>query len=123
MKFGARPRVTRVFIPCAQLSSSYLCFKLHLASGDVETMSTPSNVPSYMSWSLVTTLCCCLPVGILALVFSNKVNTANASGDTANAEQLSRKAKYANIAGTVFGIIMIITIISLKAVEMKKARG
>ena len=57
-------------------------------------------VPTYMAWSIVVTivsLCVCCIVGtipgIVAIVFSSKVNGALDRGDYAGAQQASRNAK------------------------------
>lgn len=57
-------------------------------------------VPNYMAWSIVVTivsLCVCCIVGtipgIVAIVFSSKVNGALDRGDYAGAQQASKNAK------------------------------
>uniref|UniRef100_A0A669E4B3 Uncharacterized protein n=1 Tax=Oreochromis niloticus TaxID=8128 RepID=A0A669E4B3_ORENI len=64
--------------------------------------------PSYLGWSIFNTLCCCLPLGIPAIIFSCKAQNANTLGESAIAEEASRTAKTLNIIGTVFGVIIII---------------
>lgn len=50
-------------------------------------------IPNYMVWSILATLCCCLPTGIVAIINSSKVSTFVAQGDYANAQVSSAKAK------------------------------
>ncbi|XP_076147386.1 interferon-induced transmembrane protein 1-like [Alosa pseudoharengus] len=66
-----------------------------------------SNAPSYLAWSIFNTFCCCLPLGIAAIIFSTRVNSANIAGDQARAESDSRTTKYLNIAALVCGIIFL----------------
>ena len=65
----------------------------------------PPNVPNYLVHSILATLCCCLPLGIVALVYSSQVNTKLAAGDVAGAEASSRSAKTWVIVAVVAGII------------------
>jgi hypothetical protein len=51
------------------------------------------NVSNYLWQSIAVTLCCCLPLGIPAIVFAAQVNTKLAAGDVAGAQEASRKAK------------------------------
>ncbi|XP_042269172.1 transmembrane protein 91-like [Thunnus maccoyii] len=71
--------------------------------------------PSYLGWSIFNTLCCCLPLGIAAIVCSCKAQNANALGETARAAEASRTAKVLNIIALVCGIILIIIFIAIKA--------
>ncbi|KAK7882558.1 hypothetical protein WMY93_028732 [Mugilogobius chulae] len=81
----------------------------------METGQTRSVVPSYLGWSIFNTLCCCLPLGIAAIVCSCRAQNANAAGDQANAQDASRTAKILNVVGLVCGIILLIIFIALKA--------
>ncbi|KAL0973022.1 hypothetical protein UPYG_G00197850 [Umbra pygmaea] len=73
-----------------------------------------SNVPTYLAWSIFNTLCCCLPIGIAAIVCSCKADTANAVGEAERAADASRKAKILNIVGLVLGLVLIIIIVALQ---------
>ncbi|KAM3875226.1 interferon-induced transmembrane protein 2-like [Diretmus argenteus] len=68
-------------------------------------------VPSYLGWSIFNTLCCCLPLGIAAIVCSCRAQNANALGETTTAADASRQAKTLNIIGLVCGIILFIIVI------------
>ncbi|XP_030007055.1 proline rich transmembrane protein 1B-like [Sphaeramia orbicularis] len=70
---------------------------------------------SYLAWSIFNTLCCCLPLGIAAIVYSSRVQSANAAGETVAAEEASRTAKILNIIALVCGIIVLIIVIALRA--------
>ena len=51
------------------------------------------NIPNYLWQSIVATVLCCLPLGIVGLVYSMQVNTKIASGDTIGAMAASKNAK------------------------------
>ncbi|XP_051965811.1 synapse differentiation-inducing gene protein 1-like [Xyrauchen texanus] len=70
-----------------------------------------SDAPTYLAWSIFSTFCCCLPLGIAAIVYSCRVNTANVLRDSKRAHESSRIAKNLNIASVVIGIIF--TILSI----------
>ena len=65
----------------------------------------PPNVPNYLVQSIVTTLCCCLPFGIVALVYSAQVNSKLAAGDVAGAQASSKNAKTWAIVALIAGIV------------------
>lgn len=64
------------------------------------TPLAPGTVPNYLAWSIVVTvlslcLCCIIGTipGIVAIVFSAKVNTLLGQGDLAGAQRASSTAK------------------------------
>jgi hypothetical protein len=51
------------------------------------------KVPNYLAQAILTTLFCCLPFGIVAIVYAAQVNSRLAVGDYAGAVEISNKAK------------------------------
>lgn len=70
-------------------------------------------IPNYLVQSIIVTLCCCLPLGVVAIVFAAQVNSKLAAGDVAGAREASAKAKmFCWIAfglGIAFSIIWALT--------------
>ena len=65
--------------------------------------------PNYLVWSILTTLFCCLPLGIASIVFAAQVNTKWAAGDAAGALDSSQKAKkFAIWSAIAFPIVFIL---------------
>jgi hypothetical protein len=67
------------------------------------------TIPNYLVQSILVTLCCCLPLGVVAIVFAAQVNSKLAAGDIAGAQDASQKAKMFCWIG--FGIGLVVTII------------
>ncbi|XP_023681969.1 dispanin subfamily A member 2b-like [Paramormyrops kingsleyae] len=65
----------------------------------------------YLGISIFNTLCCCLPLGVIAIIYSLRARDANAAGDSTRAEQASHTAKILNISGIVTGLIFLVIII------------
>src|SRR5512135_824417 len=56
--------------------------------------ATPAvPIPNYLVQAILCTIFCCLPAGIVGIVYAAQVNTKVALGDLAAAQALSRKAK------------------------------
>ena len=51
------------------------------------------QIPNYLWQSIVVTLCCCLPLGIVGIIFAAQVNDKLGRGDIAGAMESSRQAK------------------------------
>ncbi|KAF3691631.1 Proline-rich transmembrane protein 1 Dispanin subfamily D member 1 [Channa argus] len=69
-------------------------------------LAQPLN--DYLGYSIFTMLCCCLPLGIAALVYSIFTREANRSGDQLEAERSSRMARTLNHVALGIGIGFII---------------
>lgn len=85
-------------------------------------------VSNYLVWSILTTVFCCLPGGIAAIIYSSKVNTALALRDYGAALEASRKAKMWNIIGLVVGLVFTVvyslfSVIPVIMTAMKAAQG
>jgi hypothetical protein len=52
-----------------------------------------SDIPNYLIPAILSTVFCCLPVGVAAIVFATQVSSKLESGDVAGAMEASRKAK------------------------------
>ncbi|XP_060107345.1 synapse differentiation-inducing gene protein 1-like [Heteronotia binoei] len=78
------------------------------------------SVPSYLALSIFNLLCCCLPLGIAALIYSLRVENATSVGDMNRATSSSRTARTLNIVGIVLGVICIIFIIVIYVVVLSK---
>uniref|UniRef100_A0A3B3RNS6 Uncharacterized protein n=1 Tax=Paramormyrops kingsleyae TaxID=1676925 RepID=A0A3B3RNS6_9TELE len=68
----------------------------------------------YLGISIFNTLCCCLPFGIIAIIYSLRARDAAASGDATKAEQAAHTAKVLNVSGIVIGIVFLIIVIVLQ---------
>lgn len=55
--------------------------------------ATPAQVPNYLTTAILTTLCCCLPAGIPAIIYASQVNPKLLAGDYAGALESSKNAK------------------------------
>jgi hypothetical protein len=59
----------------------------------VRRFPPPPNVPNYLIQAVLVTLCCCLPGGVVAIVYAAQVNSKLATGDIPGAQAASRNAK------------------------------
>ena len=60
--------------------------------------STPSaagaaNVQNYLIPAILSTVLCCVPLGVVSIIFAVQVNSKVAAGDIAGAMESSKKAK------------------------------
>jgi len=66
----------------------------------------PTPPPNYLVWAILTTVLCCLPLGIASIVFSSQVNSKFAQGDYAGAANSSNKAKQFALWGAIIGLVL-----------------
>ncbi|MBD8695958.1 CD225/dispanin family protein [Stenotrophomonas sp. 169] len=75
------------------------------------------QIPNHLVWAILTTLFCCMPLGIVSIVFAAQVNGKIAAGDIVGAREASDKAKkfamWAAIAGVVVLVLYAIFVVAL----------
>lgn len=76
------------------------------------TGSTP-EVQNYLIPAIVATIFCCIPVGVVSIIFATQVNNKLAAGDIAGAMESSRKAKMFMFITIGAGLLTWITAIIL----------
>ena len=65
----------------------------------------PGSIPNYLVQSILVTLCCCLPFGIVAIVYAAQVNSKFSTGDVAGAQNASAQAKKWCWISVIVGLI------------------
>ena len=71
----------------------------------------PPKPDNCLVWAILSTLCCCLPFGIVAIVYASQVDGKYAAGDYQGAVDSANKAK--TWCWVSFGIGIVLTIISV----------
>ena len=66
----------------------------------------PINGTTYLIFAIISTLLCCLPLGIVAIVYASKINSLQRNGDYAGAQNAAKKAKMFTIIGTVAALVV-----------------
>lgn len=70
-------------------------------------VAAPSvKVENHLVGAILTTLCCCLPGGIVAIVYASKVNTLAAQGDIAGAQKAANTAKNWILGSVIAGVVV-----------------
>lgn len=65
----------------------------------------PVNWVPYLVLSILSTLCCCLPFGVVGIVFSAKINSSMAAGNYEEAQKNAKTARIWIIVSFVLGIV------------------
>ncbi|MBB5878278.1 MULTISPECIES: CD225/dispanin family protein [Xanthomonas] len=69
--------------------------------------ATGVYVPNNLVWAILSTLFCCLPLGIVSIVYASQVDGRRAAGDIAGAREASRKAGLWALWSALAGPILI----------------
>jgi hypothetical protein len=62
-------------------------------AGSPLAMSPAAQINNYLVPAILVTLCCCLPGGVVAIIYAAQVNTKLQTGDVAGAEAAAKNAK------------------------------
>ncbi len=74
----------------------------------------PGAAPeSYILWSILTTIACCPPFGLVAMFYASQVSRKWAAGDHEGARAASRRARGWAIAAGIGLLVSLVTIVLL----------
>jgi len=73
------------------------------------------QVPNYLVWAILATLFCCLPFGIVSIIYAAQVDGKRAAGDYEGAVRSSGQAKTWAIASALCGVGIILLYVLLFA--------
>ncbi|EFG76793.1 hypothetical protein HMPREF0591_3278 [Mycobacterium parascrofulaceum ATCC BAA-614] len=77
---------------------------------------------NYLVWAILVTVLCCLPFGIVSIVYSTKVSGLWSQGRYAEAQAAADNAKkwaiIGAIAGAVFAVIMVILYVAIGVIAV-----
>ncbi len=90
-----------------------------VSTGNVSMAQPPAmatgqyqQIPNYLWQSIVATVLCCMPFGVVGIVYAAKVDGLVARGDIAGAQAASKAAKtWTNVAvgiGLLFAVIWVV---------------
>jgi len=65
-------------------------------------------VPNHLVWAILVTLFCCLPLGIVSIVYAAQVDGKRAAGDLPGAYKASHNAKMWAIYSAIIGPLLLI---------------
>jgi len=65
----------------------------------------PVNWVPYLVLSIISTLCCCLPFGVVGIVFSAKINSAMLAGNLEEAQNNAKMARIWIIVSFAIGLL------------------
>ncbi|XP_072018017.1 proline-rich transmembrane protein 1-like [Amphiura filiformis] len=82
-------------------------------SPQVMPICKPPPPEDYLVKSVLVTVLCCLPFGIVGIVQSGAAKTSYAAGNYQEAERLSQSARLWSITGLICGIVITVVYITL----------
>lgn len=71
-------------------------------------MENQNKPNSYLALAILSTLFCCLPLGIVSIINASKVNSLFSSGDYQGAQEASDKAKKYATYGAIAGFVLML---------------
>lgn len=71
----------------------------------MRVFAAPPQVPNHLVAAIFVTLCCCVPFGIVSLVYAAQVNNKLAAGDIAGAQEASNRARTWALIALIAGIL------------------
>lgn len=78
-----------------------------------QTFNTNAQPKNYLVESILVTILCCMPLGVVGIVFASQVNTKYVAGDYAGAEESSKQAKKFMTWGIIAGVIVLVAYLAI----------
>jgi hypothetical protein len=69
------------------------------------------RVPSYLAQSILVTIFCCMPLGVVAIVFAAISMSRDSSGDYAGALEAARTARTWCWASFIVGLVWVVALV------------
>lgn len=83
--------------------------QIDYGQGQTQYSQEPAvNWVPYLVFSILCTILCCLPFGVVAIVFAAKINSALAAGNIAEAKDCAKKSKIWIIVSAAVGLLVYI---------------
>lgn len=86
------------------------------ASFTEEVHNSPPKPANHLVWAILTTILCCMPAGIVSIVYSTKVDSHYNAGEFEAAERASKNAStwavVSGVSGFIFGVIYLVIILA-----------
>lgn len=77
--------------------------------------------PNYLVWAILSTILCCLPLGVASIVYAAQVNSKWQAGDVAGAADASEKARkfamWSAIAGVAGALVWLFFVVVVAAMS------
>jgi len=78
-------------------------------------------IKTYLVEAILVTLCCCLPLGIVSIVFAAQASSKQGAGDTVGAQEAAGKAKQFAMWGLIGGIIIWVIVLAFYGLAIMAA--
>ncbi len=95
---------------------------------DANPFQTPAAGPpagqkpdNYLIQSILVTLCCCLPLGIVGIIFAAQVDSKWNAGDQAGAISAAENAKKWTMIGLICGVILNLVVFGIQILAVMGA--
>jgi len=86
------------------------------AAGSAQGQAPVQSVPNHLVEAILVTVCCCLPFGVVAIVYAASVNGKLQAGDYAGAADASRKAAMWSWVGLGLGLLWAVAMVAFQII-------
>lgn len=90
------------------------------AGTQMPPLPKPDN---YLVWAILSTICCCLPFGIVSIVYAAKVDGLYSGGQYSQAQEAADNAKKWAIISAIVGVVVSVIYFIFSAIAGVAALG